>query len=106
MGKYMIQASYTTEGVAGVAQKGGSARRDAAEQLVASAGGKMESFYFAFGDADAYVIADLPSDEAAAALAMSVNRSGSTTLKTVVLLTPEQVDTAAKTLPDYRPPGA
>jgi uncharacterized protein with GYD domain len=106
MGKYMIQASYTTEGVAGVAQQGGSARRDAVEQLVASAGGKMESFYFAFGDADVYVIADLPSDEAAAALAMSVNRTASTRLKTVVLLTPEQFDAAAKTLPDYRPPGA
>jgi len=65
----------------------------------------MESFYFAFGDADVYVIADLPSDEAATALALSVNRSGSTNLKTVVLLTPEQVDAAAKMLPAYSPPG-
>jgi uncharacterized protein with GYD domain len=41
----MIEASYTSEGVTGVADKGGTARRDAVEQLIASAGGKMESFY-------------------------------------------------------------
>jgi uncharacterized protein with GYD domain len=105
MAKYLIEASYTTEGVAGVAQKGGTARRDAVEALVAAAGGSMESFYFAFGSADVYVTVELPSDEAAAALAMSVNRSGSTRLKTVVLLTPEQLDAAAKMLPEYRPPG-
>jgi uncharacterized protein with GYD domain len=106
MPKYLIEASYTTEGVAGVAQKGGTARRDAVEQLVAASGGKLESFYFAFGDADVYATVELPSDEAAAAVAMSVNRSGSTRVKTVVLLTPEQLDAAAKTLPPYRPPGS
>jgi uncharacterized protein with GYD domain len=65
----------------------------------------MESFYFAFGDADVYVIADLPSDEAATALALSINQSAATTIKTVVLLTPEQVDAAAKMVPAYQPPG-
>jgi uncharacterized protein with GYD domain len=105
MPKFMIEASYTSEGVTGVADKGGTARRDAVEQLIASAGGKMESFYFAFGDADVYVIAELPSDEAAAGLALSINRSGSTKIRTIVLLTPEQVDAAAKMAPEYRSPG-
>jgi uncharacterized protein with GYD domain len=106
MPKYLIEASYTTEGVKGVADKGGTARREAVEQLVAAAGGKIECFYFAFGDADVYVICDLPSNEAATALALAVNRSGSTTLRTVVLLTTEQVDAAANMLPEYKPPGA
>ena len=106
MPKFMIEASYSTEGVAGVADKGGTARREAVEQLIASAGGKMESFYFAFGDADVYVIAELPSDEAAVGLALSINRSAATKIRTVVLLTPEQVDAAAKMAPQYRPPGA
>lgn len=105
MPKFMIEGSYTSEGVTGVADKGGTARRDAVEQLIASAGGKMESFYFAFGDADVYVIAELPSDEAAAGLALSINRSGSTKIRTIVLLTPEQVDAAAKMAPEYRSPG-
>ena len=106
MPKYLIQASYTAEGVRGIADKGGTARRDAVEQLISSAGGKMESFYFAFGDADVYATAELPSDEAATALALSINRSDATRIKTVVLLTPEQVDAAAKMAPDYKPPGS
>jgi uncharacterized protein with GYD domain len=105
MPKFMIEASYSSEGVTGVADKGGTARSEAVEQLIAAAGGKMESFYFAFGDADVYVIAELPSDEAAAGLALSINRSGSTKIRTIVLLTPEQIDAAANMAPDYRPPG-
>lgn len=106
MGKYLIKASYDTEGVRGVAQKGGSARRAAVEQLLASMGGKLESFYFAFGDADVYAIAELPSDEVATALALSINQSAATKIRTVVLLTPEQVDAAAGMVPEYRPPGS
>ena len=105
MPKYLIEASYTSEGVGGVADKGGSARRDAVDALIGSMGGKMESFYFAFGDADVYVVAELPSDEAATGLALSINRSSSTKIKTVVLLTPEQIDAAAKLAPEYKPPG-
>jgi uncharacterized protein with GYD domain len=105
MPNYLIEASYSTEGVKGVADKGGTARREAVGQLIAGVGGKIESFYFAFGDADVYVIAELPSDEAAAALALSINGSGSTNIKTVVLLTPEQVDAAANMAPEYRRPG-
>jgi uncharacterized protein with GYD domain len=105
MPKYLIEASYETEGVKGVAAKGGTARRETVGALIGSMGGKMESFYFAFGDADVYVISDLPSDEAAAALALSINQSGSTKVKTSVLLTPEQLDAAANMVPEYRPPG-
>jgi uncharacterized protein with GYD domain len=97
MPKYLIEASYGPEGVKGVARNGGTARREIIELLIGSLGGKMQSFYFAFGDADVYVIADLPSDEAATALALSVNQSAATTVKTIVLLTPEQVDSAAGT---------
>jgi uncharacterized protein with GYD domain len=106
MPMYLIAASYDAEGVKGIAAKGGTPRREIVEALIASMGGRVESFYFAFGDADVYVIAELPSNEAATALALSINRSGSTTVKTAVLLTPEQVDAAAKMTPDYRPPGA
>jgi uncharacterized protein with GYD domain len=105
MPKYMIEASYGAEGVRGVAEKGGSARREAVGELIGSMGGTVESFYFAFGDADVYVIAELPSDEAATALALSINQSAATKARTVVLLTPEQVDAAANMVPTYKPPG-
>jgi uncharacterized protein with GYD domain len=105
MPKYLIEASYSTEGVRGIADKGGTARREVVEQLIAATGGKMESVYFAFGDVDLYGICEPPSNEAAAAIALSVNRSGAVKTRTVVLLTPEEIDAAAKMAPEYRPPG-
>ena len=61
MPKYLWQASYNSDGVRGVLSDGGTGRREAIEQLVAAAGGKLEAFYFAFGEDDVYVIADLPT---------------------------------------------
>ena len=106
MPKFLIEASYTLDGVKGLQSAGGTSRRDAVEQVAQSVGGKLESFYFAFGDRDAYVIVDLPDNESAAAVALTVNAAGGATVKTVVLLTPEEVDAAAKRSVDYRPPGA
>ena len=105
MSKFLIEASYTVQGVEGVRSKGGTDRRDAVADTVNSVGGKLESFYFGFGDHDAFVTVDLPDEEAAAAIALIVNAAGGATVKTTVLLTPEQVDEAAKRAVQYRPPG-
>ena len=105
MPKFLITASYTLEGVKGVQSKGGSARRDAVKETLDSMGGTLEGFYFGFGDQDAYVIADLPSNEAAAAVALAVNAAGGATSRTIVLLTPEEVDSAAEQSVSYRAPG-
>ena len=106
MPKYLIQASYTNEGVKGIQSAGGSARRDAVKSALEGVGGSLESFYFGFGDADAYVTADLPDNQSAAAVAITVNAAGGAVVKTVVLLTPEEVDAAAQQSVDYRPPGS
>ncbi len=106
MPKYLIEASYTLNGVKGIQSAGGSARRSAVAKVAESVGGSLESFYFGFGDADAYVTVDLPDNEAATAVALTVNAAGGATVKTVVLLTPEEVDAAAKRSVDYRPPGS
>ena len=106
MPKYLVMASYTAEGVKGVQSAGGASRREAVAQMAEGLGGQVESFYFGFGEHDAYVIVDLPDNETAAAVALAVNASGATTARTVVLLTPEQVDTAAKRSVEYRPPGS
>jgi uncharacterized protein with GYD domain len=103
--KYLFQATYTREGVEGVRSKGGTDRRDAVEHAAASLGGRLESFNFAFGDHDAYVVLNLPDDEAAAAVAMTVGAAGGATVRTTVLLTPEQVDEAARRSVDDTPPG-
>ena len=105
MPKFLITASYTVEGVKGVQSKGGSARRDAVRETLEELGGKLEAFYFGFGDEDAYVLADLPSNQAAAAVALAVNATGGAAVKTTVLLTPEEVDAAAEQSVSYRAPG-
>jgi uncharacterized protein with GYD domain len=104
--KFLIIASYTAEGMKGVITKGGTARRDAVAKTVADVGGQVESFHFGFGEEDAYVIVDLPDNESAAAIGMAVGASGMAATKTVVLLTPEEIDRAAQTQVAYRPPGS
>jgi|SRR5438105_4241469 len=106
MAKYLIIASYTADGMKGVIDKGGTARREAVEKLVADLGGTCESFYFAFGEDDAYVTVDVPDNTAAAAIGMTVGASGLVRVRTVVLMTPEEIDKAAKTQVAYRPPGS
>ena len=105
MPKYLWEASYNSEGVKGVVKEGGSGRRDAIEKLVSAAGGTLEAFYFSFGDSDVIVVADLPDEQTATAVALTVNSGGLVSLKTTVLLTPEDVDAAAKQSVEYRPPG-
>ena len=106
MPKFLIEASYNADGAKGLQGAGGSSRREAVADMAKAAGGSLESFHFGFGDADAYVIVDLPGNEAAAAVALAVNAAGLATTKTTVLLTPEEVDAAAKQSVDYRPPGS
>lgn len=106
MPKYLIQANYTAEGLKGVLAKGGSSRRDVVETMASELGGSLESFHFAFGDADAYVILDMPDNVSVAAAAMTVSASGAAAAKTTVLLTPEEVDEAAKQSVNYVPPGS
>jgi uncharacterized protein with GYD domain len=105
MAKYLFEARYTAEGAKGIAREGGSGRRATIEKLIEGLGGKLETFYFAFGDVDVYSIVDLPDSVTATAIALAVNQSGAVATKTVVLISPEDMDKAAKKAVDYRPPG-
>jgi uncharacterized protein with GYD domain len=105
MAKYLVVASYTTEGIRGVKANGGTARRQAIEKTVASLGGRVEAFYFGFGSEDAFVLLDLPDNTTAAAMGLAVGASGAASTRTVVLLTPEEIDKASGLGVDYRPPG-
>ena len=105
MSKYLIHASYSTEGIKGILKNGGSARRAAIQEAAQSVEGKLEAIYFGFGEHDAFAILELPNNVSAAALALVVNASGAARAKTTVLLTPEEVDQATKSTVRYRPPG-
>jgi len=107
MPKFLIQASYTVEGFRGLRKDGASGRRDAVAHAIESLGGKLEAFYFGFGEYDAYVIAELPDNVAAARIGMAVTSSGGAKTKTTVLLTTDEVDQALRgDMSAYRPPGS
>jgi uncharacterized protein with GYD domain len=106
MAKYLVEASYLSKGINGLMKEGGTRRREAVDELFASLGGKVEAFYFVFGDRDVIIIGDLPDNASAAALALRVNAAGVTTCKTTVLLTPKEIDSAVTKSGTYRPPGA
>jgi uncharacterized protein with GYD domain len=105
MPKYLFYGSYTPEGLKGLIAEGGSKRIEAAKQALGSVGGTLEAFYFAFGDNDFYIIVDLPDNVSTTAITMAGNVSGTFGIKTVVLLTPEEIDAAVKKSVDFRPPG-
>ncbi len=105
MPKYLVQASTTVEGAKGLLKEGGTSRRAAIEKLVKSLGGTLEAFYYAFGETDEYIIADLPDNASMAAAALVGIAGGASTVKTTVLITPEEIDQAVKKSPTYRPPG-
>ena len=106
MPKYLFQASYTQEGLRGLMEDGATGRREMAEHLVASLGGSIEAFYYAFGDSDLYVISELPDDASAAAASVAVGASGTASIKTTVLVTPETIDEAVKKSMGYPPTGS
>jgi uncharacterized protein with GYD domain len=106
MPKYLISVSYSAEGVRGVIKEGGSSRKALIEKVIAGMGGSVEAFYYSFGDYDVHVIADAPGNVDVAAVALAVAASGAGSIKTTVLLTPEEVDEATKKSVGYRPPGA
>ena len=105
MAKYLFEANYVGEGVSGLLKEGGTQRRTAVEEMLRSVDAKIESFYFAFGDRDVIIVADAPDNATAAAIALKVNAAGMATCRTTVLMTPEEVDSAAKMDVAYKAPG-
>lgn len=104
MPKYLIEASYSAEGAKGIVKRGGTARRAEVQKMVESLGGRLDAFYFVFGENDVHVILDLPENLTAAAISLAVMSTGAARTKTTVLLTPEEIDQAVKRPVDYEAP--
>jgi uncharacterized protein with GYD domain len=105
MAKFLIQASYSADGLKGLQKDGGTGRRNAAASAIEAAGGKLESMYFAFGDHDIVAIADFPDNILATALAVTISSSGLVRIRTTPLMTAQEVDAAMKKTIAYKPPG-
>lgn len=103
MPRFLVIARYEAQGARAVLAAGGTARRSAFAHAVLDLEGRLESFDFALGDDDVYAVVELPDSAAAAALALSISAGGVARVRTVVLVTPEEVDRAARLDPDYTP---
>lgn len=106
MPKYLIIGSYTSEGAKGIVKGGGSARKAVVSAAMEKVGAKVESFYFAMGGDDVYVIVDAPDNASVVGASLAASAGGGAAVKTVVLLTPEEMDQAAKVAAEssYTPP--
>ena len=106
MSKFLMEVSFTRDGIRGLSTEGGTKRREAVQQFFSGVGGKLETLYFAFGDADVYAIVDFPDNVSAAAVSLAANSTGAVHAKATVLITPEEMDQAAQKSKGLRPPGA
>ena len=106
MAKYMLIGNYTAEGSRGLLKDGGTRRREVVERLLEGIGGRLEAFYFMFGDDDVLTIVDVPDNVTMAAASLALAASGAITARTVVLLTAEEIDEAVRARVGYTPPGA
>ena len=106
MPKFLIKATYTSDGTKGLLKEGGTKRRAAVQKIIEAAGGKLDAFYYAYGDDDAFILADLPDAATGIAISLTVNATGAVRLATVPLITPEEIDAASKKSIKYKAPGA
>lgn len=108
MPKYLFHGSYTLEGLRGLIKEGGSSRKAHFEKNISNLGGKVESLYYAFGGKDVYAFVDLPDNISSVAVSLAINAGGGFKVSTIVLLTAEEIDKAAKKAPSvsYQPPGS
>lgn len=106
MPKYLFEVNYTPEGLRGLKEAGAASRVGVVNEMCSGLGGSLDSFHFAFGTVDAFVVCDLPDDEAAAAAAFTVGASGAVQVTTLKLLTVEEADSAIGRSVAYRPPGS
>ncbi|MER5858035.1 GYD domain-containing protein [Streptomyces sp. NPDC059688] len=105
MPKFLIQASYTPEGIRGLLREGASGRRAAVDRVVTGLGGRVESMYFAFGADDVILVVDFPDPVSMAAVSLAVKASGGLSTRATPLLTLDEIDEAARRQVDFRPPG-
>lgn len=106
MAKFLVEANYTASGAKGLLKEGGTGRQAVVQDVCGQLGGKVEALYFAFGDHDLYSILEFPDNVSMAAVELAVKASGAVDTRTIVLLTPEEVDEATRKPVEFRAPGS
>lgn len=90
MPHYLVEFAYTPETWAALIKKPED-RSAAVESLLKSAGGRLVSLYYHAGESDGTIVAELPNDQAANAVALTAHASGSLRMmRTTRLYTPQE----------------
>ncbi len=105
MPKYLIEGTYSAEGLVGLQKDKASGRRPAIKAAVEGRGGKLEFLYLALGERDLVGVVDFPDSVSAAAFGLEVSSSGLARTRTTALLTIEEADQAIAKKVAYKPPG-
>jgi len=96
MPSYLVQVSYTADAVAALIKKPQD-RTDVVRKAIEKLGGSMHGLWLSFGDHDVVVLADLPDNSSAAAIALAVAGGGACkSVKTTPLLSVGEGLTALK----------
>jgi uncharacterized protein with GYD domain len=93
------------EGHMGLLREGGAGRIGVAKQALQSGGGPLETSYYSNCEQDFYIIVNLPDNASSTAITLAGNASETFGIRSIPLLTPEEMDKAAKMRVDFRPPG-
>lgn len=104
MPKFLFRIRYSQEGLKGTLAEGFANREAYIRDLASNIGLSVETFYWALGDDDVFIIFDGPSANAIAG-SLVATAGGIGKISTVTLLTAAEMDEAASKLPDYRAPG-
>jgi uncharacterized protein with GYD domain len=106
MPQYLIRFSYPPETWARLIKKPED-RREEIGKTLEPLGGKLHGYWYAFGDHDGYVVAELPDNVSAAAFLATIAASGAAKVSTVPLVTVEDTLEALNKAKDveYRAPG-
>ena len=101
MALYLFRFAYTPESWAALMESPAD-RRDMLASRLFSFGGRLQGFWYCFGDSDGYALAEIPDNVSAAAVSVAVKATGAfRTLDATVLLSAEEMVEAMSRAGDF-----
>ncbi len=102
----MYSGNYTEAGIKGLLNEGGTARKEETIRVVEALGGKVEAYYWCYGEIDFMTIMEFPDNIAVTGMALNVAASGKFKGHITPLITSDEMDTMIKVdMANFRYPG-
>jgi uncharacterized protein with GYD domain len=102
--RYLVRAELTPEGIKNLQKQPPTALKAGVAKFVESVGGKLEFWFFDYGESTAYSVIDYPDEVAAATAQLSTNAAGFARVRIRPLLSAEEMDKAVAKMPPVRVP--